>query len=146
MPIKVGLFGFGRTGSVVASEIAKDPALSLQWVCRRHVESNQTYASRVLGHDSDFAPFVAIDDLSESFLNTHPVDMVIDFSTGTTTQIYDKLADLKIKVVSAISNYNDQELSRVKAASSNTAVLYSPNITLGINWLLMASKILKSIK
>ncbi|MEK2688584.1 4-hydroxy-tetrahydrodipicolinate reductase [Bdellovibrio sp. GT3] len=145
MSLKVGLFGFGRTGAVVAGEIAKDPDLSLQWICRRNVENTQHFASRVLGYDSDFAPFITADHLTEEFFKSHPVDLVIDFSTGTTTQVYEKLAQHGIKIVSAISNYNDSELNRVKSISNNTSVLYSPNITLGINWLLMASKILKSM-
>ncbi|WP_413584243.1 4-hydroxy-tetrahydrodipicolinate reductase [Bdellovibrio sp. HCB274] len=145
MPLKVGLFGFGRTGSIVASEIAKDPALSLQWICRKNLENTHHFASRVLGFDSDFAPFVSFKNLTEEFLKTNPVDLVIDFSTGATTQLYKKLANNKIKIVSAISNYSDQELSCVKQVSSETSILYSPNITLGINWLLMASKVLKSM-
>ena len=145
MPLKVGLFGFGRTGSIVANEIAKDPALSLKWVCRRNTDPATPYASRSLGHSEDFAPFVSFDDLDDSFLRKNPVDMIIDFSSGSTTKIYDKLAAFNIKVVSAISNYSAEEIAKVKTASQGTAVLYSPNITLGINWLIMASKILKQM-
>ncbi|MFZ3129621.1 MAG: hypothetical protein WA125_00575 [Desulfosporosinus sp.] len=35
MKIKVGLFGFGKTGSMVAQEIIKDNICELSWVMRK---------------------------------------------------------------------------------------------------------------
>ena len=64
MPINIGLFGFGRTGSVVAKVIASDPAFSLKWVCRKTIPSNLTYASHALGFDESFSPFVTFDNLN----------------------------------------------------------------------------------
>ena len=51
MPIKVGLLGFGRTGSIVAKEIVSDSELSLQWVCRKTIPANLNFASHALGFD-----------------------------------------------------------------------------------------------
>lgn len=145
MPLKIGLFGFGRTGAVVAKEITLDPALSLKWVCRRTPPQEVLFASHPLGYHHDFAPFVAADSLNETFLKANPVDIVIDFSSSGTSQLYEKLAACGVKIVSAISNYNPAEIELLKTASRKTSVLYSPNITLGINWLLMASKVLRKI-
>ncbi|MNL04081.1 4-hydroxy-tetrahydrodipicolinate reductase [compost metagenome] len=145
MPLKIGLFGFGRTGSVVAKEIALDPALSLEWICRKTPTLGNPFASHALGYSTDFAPFVPSALLDDSFLKSHPVDLVIDFSSASTSAIYAMLAKNGIKLVSAISNYGQDELNLLKSASQNTAVLYSPNITLGINWLIMASKVLRKI-
>lgn len=145
MSIKIGLFGFGRTGSVVAKVLADEPGISLEWVCRNSSSYNSQFASHTLGFTNEFAPFVSAELLNNSFLKTHPVDVAIDFSSGGSSKIYESLANAGIKIVSAISNYNVQELEFVKKASEKTAVLYSPNITLGINWLIMASKILKQI-
>lgn len=145
MPIKIGLFGFGRTGSVVAKEIALDSSLSLEWVCRQTIPPNSPFASHILGYFNDFAPFVTADTLDEAFLKSHPVDLVIDFSSSSNSKSYEKLAKSGIKLVSAISNYGQDELELLKTASQKTPVLYSPNITLGINWLIMASKMLRKI-
>ncbi|MGI6491009.1 MAG: hypothetical protein ACOX0T_01100 [Pelotomaculum sp.] len=49
MTIKVGMFGFGRTGSVVAQEIIKDGACELSWVMRRTHAMEGKYASYLLG-------------------------------------------------------------------------------------------------
>lgn len=145
MSIKVGLFGFGRTGSLVAKEIVLDPALTLQWVCRKTVPDNLTFASHSMGFDDNFAPFVAYDNFNKAYLDENPVDLVIDFSTSSTCKIYDLLATTKIKIISAISKYSEQETEIIKSASEKIAILASPNITLGINWLLIASKVLKKI-
>lgn len=145
MSLKIGLFGFGRTGSVVAKELASDPEISLEWVCRNNSSFNSQFASHTLGYTKQFAPFITAELLNLSFLRQHPVDVVIDFSNGASSKVYETLSSAGVKVVTAISNYNADELELVKQASQTTAVLYSPNITLGINWLIMASKILKKI-
>jgi 4-hydroxy-tetrahydrodipicolinate reductase len=143
--INIGLFGFGRTGSIVAKEIVSDPALKLKWVCRRNIQDNFAFASHALGFDESFAPFVRFNDINESFLKSSPVDIVIDFSSSSAAAAYKALSESKIKIVSAISRYADSDLELVKAAAGKTSVLYSPNITLGINWVIIASKILSSI-
>jgi len=45
--IKIGLFGFGKTGRMVANEFIKDDLFDLQWVVRRtHKDNTQIcYAS-----------------------------------------------------------------------------------------------------
>lgn len=145
VPIKVGLFGFGRTGSVVAKEIASDPSLSLSWVCRKSIPTNLAYASHALGYDANFAPFVTFDQLNLNYLKQNPVDMIIDFSSSSACKAYDLLAKAQIRIVSAISKYSDQDLELVRKASERVAILHSPNITLGINWLMIASKLLKKV-
>ena len=145
MPIKVGLFGFGRTGSMVAKEIVNDPNLTLEWVCRKNISSNFAYASHALGFDDNFAPFVSFDELNSKFLEEHPVDIMIDFSSHKASKIYDIVASKGIKIVTAISQYTDEEMKLIKKASEKSAILSSPNITLGVNWMMMTSMILKKI-
>lgn len=145
MSIKVGLLGFGRTGSVVAKEIVSDPALSLSWVCRKNLQTNLTYASHALGYDEHFAPFITIEQLTKDFLKKFPVDIIIDFSSNSASGAYDLITSCGIKIVSAISKYSKKEQSLVAFAAYKSAILHSPNITLGINWLMIASKVLTQI-
>lgn len=145
MSISVGLIGFGRTGSLVAKEIVSDPELSLKWVCRRHIPPTISYSSHALGFDDSFAPFVASENVTDEFLQKNPVDLIIDFSSSESANLYDTLANANIKIVSAISKYSDEDLNKIQSASTKTAILASPNITLGINWLIIASKILQKI-
>lgn len=145
MSIKVGLLGFGRTGSLVAKEIVIDSDLELCWVCRNQIPANQKFASHSLGYDKNFAEFVQSTSLNDDFLKSNPVDLVIDFSAGTSATHYQLFAKYNIKIVTAISKYNDQQMDQIVQASAMTPILASPNITLGINWLLIASKVLKKI-
>lgn len=145
MSLNIGLIGFGRTGSIVAKEIVADQDLNLKWVCRNSIPENQKFASHSLGFNEGFAPFVEKDKLTDNFIKKNPVDLVIDFSSGSSANSYDLFARNNIKIVSAISKYSEAELVLIQAASEKTAILASPNITLGINWLLIASKVLKKI-
>jgi 4-hydroxy-tetrahydrodipicolinate reductase len=143
--INVGLLGFGKTGSVVAKELVNDTSLAIKWICRKNIQSNFTYASHALGFDESFAPFVQPDGVNEQFLKKNPVDIVIDFSSHAACSLYESIAESGSKIVTAISNYSLLEMDIIKKAANKTAILYSPNITLGINWLILASKVLKSI-
>lgn len=145
MPIKVGLFGFGRTGSMVAKEIVSDPEMSLEWVCRRNVSPNFSFTSHALGFDANFSPFISLHQFDQKFIEKQPVDLVIDFSSSSACEKYNLITSAGIKIVSAISKYNDADLAIIKKASENSAILCSPNITLGINWMMLTSKILKKI-
>lgn len=145
MKMRIGLIGFGRTGSVVAKEIVSDSTLSLEWVCRNTVSKDLLYASHSLGFDKKFAPFISGSNLNKKFLSKHPVDIVIDFSSGTASSLYHTIAGSGSRIVSAISNYTKEQFKLISDASAVTSILHSPNITLGINWLMIASKLLQKM-
>lgn len=142
MQLKIGLLGFGRTGSLVANEILKEPTFDLIWVLRRS-SCDYRYASEKLGYKTQAGQFFS--KISSSFFQDHPVDIVIDFSHSSNVKHYNHIAESGAKIVSAVSNYSEGELQEIKKVAQQTAILYSPNITLGINWLIVASKILKEI-
>jgi 4-hydroxy-tetrahydrodipicolinate reductase len=143
--IRVGLLGFGQTGSVVGKEIIKDELMDLRWVCRRTIPRELSYASHAFGIDENRAPFVRADDLSIGFLQKNKVDVIVDFSSNSGIEHYNLFSRLGIRIVSAISNYSAAEKLRLSTFAERTSLLHSPNITLGINWLIIASKILKNI-
>jgi 4-hydroxy-tetrahydrodipicolinate reductase len=143
--ISIGLFGFGKTGRNVATELLNDPALSLQWVVRNSHKDEHKFASRLLGFEDDRASIFAVSDIDEDFFHRNKVDVIIDFSHSTGVRAYAAAADVGIRIVSAISKYEDEDLHILHALARKTAVLYSPNITLGINFLLIASQVLQSI-
>lgn len=145
MKIRIGLIGFGRTGSVVAKEIVSDPTLSLEWVCRNTISKDLLYASHSLGFDKKFAPFISGNNLNKKFLSMNPVDIIIDFSSGSASSLYLTIAESGTRIVSAISNYTTEQFKLLNETSLITSVLHSPNITLGINWLMFASKLLQKI-
>lgn len=145
--MKVGLFGFGRAGHNVAEVILNDPDCNLDWVVRNSHEKNHLYAGDFLGRPNDGQGefFCKEEALAPDFFKKHPVDVIIDFSSPQGLYEYARAADEGIHIVSAISHYEDKEIDFLKKLAEKTAVLHSANITLGINFLLVASQILKQI-
>lgn len=146
MKMKVGLFGFGKTGSMVAQEIIKDDYCELSWVMRKSSVNMGGYASHLLGFSHDEGELFSIEDTDfDTFFKFHRVDVIVDFSTASAVDFYQKAAIDGIRIVSAISDYDELHLQQLTRLGKQTAVLYSPNITLGINFLIEASKVLQRI-
>lgn len=146
--MKIGLIGFGKTGKAVASVILQNKEYSLEWVLRQSVQLENRSVSEFLGIPSDEPGLIYSSEKIEinELLDTHPVDVIIDFSSKTGINLYGKSAsDRKIKIISAISHYEENEKKLLKELSLNAVVFWSPNITLGVNYLLFAAKFLKKI-
>lgn len=144
--IKVGLFGFGKTGSAVARELISEEGFHLNWVLRKSDKNEGEFASKLLGYEKEEGKIFSIQhvDLKHFFAENY-VDIIIDFSNSCSVNEYKSAAQNGIRIVSAISNYNRVDFKKLEYLSKKTAVLYSPNITLGINFLIEASKLLKKI-
>ena len=146
MNISVGIFGFGKAGSCVAQEILKDDVCELKWVIRKSKRNEGDFASRLLGYEDDNGKIYSIDSIDKNtFFKDQYVDVIIDFSINSAVETYRAAADYGTRIVSAISNYGENQLHHLKELGSKTAVLYSPNITLGINFLIEVSKVLQKI-
>jgi len=146
MKITIGLFGFGKTGSVVANEIIKDSDCELKWVVRETSLHEGTYASRFLGYDHDEGKIYSLGKMDlDQFYKYNKVDVIIDFSASCAVNEYKNAAKYGTRIVSAISKYGEMEFEQLKNLSRLTSVLYSPNITLGVNFLIEASKLLQGI-
>lgn len=139
--IKVGLIGFGKAGSAVAQVLQGDPRFELCWVARR------TACTEGQTIDQSGIPLIGLEGVDFSkWLDRHPVDALVDFSVPQSLMDYGaELIDRKMMLVSAISAYSASELAYARSLGEQTRVLCSPNITLGINFLIMAAKLLRSI-
>lgn len=139
--LRVGLIGYGKAGQAVARVLGDDARYDLRWVLRGSGPETTLDTSRgtirVVGMQGL--------DLAR-WLDKHKVDAVVDFSSAESVQAYgEELRSRKIMLVTAISSYNPHQLAYLKSLGSDIPVLCSPNITLGINFLLMAAKLLRGI-
>nr|WP_294930968.1 dihydrodipicolinate reductase C-terminal domain-containing protein [uncultured Flavobacterium sp.] len=146
--MNIGLIGFGKTGKAVASVILQNKNFSLKWVLKKSSNLDNRTVSEYLGITPDetgkiySSTSVSIAEL----LDNSPVDMIIDFSSASGIYSYgEEASKRKIKIISAISHYSNKEKDFLKTLSTQTTVFWSPNITLGVNYLLFASKFLKRI-
>jgi len=146
--MKIGLIGFGKTGKAVANVILQNKGFSLEWVLRRSTLLDHKSVPEFLGIESDNPGLIYSSStikMSE-LLDTHPVDIIIDFSSETGIYTYGQIAgERKIKIISAVSHYGETERKLLEELSAHTVVFWSPNITLGVNYLLFAAKFLKKI-
>lgn len=139
-PIKIGLLGLGKAGKEVAEQFINDPAVKLCWIVR-----GSSYP--LTEHLPDNVPVYIASELDlPKLIKENPIDFIVDFSNADACLSYaDIMATNNIGIISAVSAYQQQHLDCLKAASEKTVVLYSPNITLGINFIIIAGKILRKL-
>lgn len=146
--MRVGLIGFGKTGKAVASVLLHDKSIDLRWVLRR---------SNLLGHRS-VSEFFDVestepgliysigDSAAGELLDREPVDVIIDFSSEDGLDYYaTAAAQREVSIVSAVSAYSFAKQQQLLKAAELTRVIWSPNITVGINFLLLAAQTLRKI-
>lgn len=146
--MKVGLIGFGSTGKSVAASLLKSKDVQLEWVLRQSDELELRRAGDFLGIQNDEPGRIYCKDhiAIHELLDESPVDAIVDFSTPESLLYYgDEIARRGITLISAISRYPADLLDMLAQLASRTRVIHSPNITLGVNFLLIAAKILKTI-
>ncbi len=146
--MKVGLIGFGKTGKAVASVLLQSREVNLQWVLRKtHILEHRSVPEflGIVSHEPGL--IYSIDEYpAHELLKRLPVDLIIDFSSQEGVLYYGEAArEMGVAVVSAISAYPPERISYLRYLAEKTRVVWSPNITIGINFLIIAAKILKKI-
>jgi 4-hydroxy-tetrahydrodipicolinate reductase len=146
--MKIGLIGFGKTGKAVATTMLRNKDLILEWVVRRSGLLEHRSVPEFLGEESDEPGLIystAHTSIAE-LLDDQPVDIIIDFSSETGIEYYgEEAVKRKIKIISAISRYPERTISLLRKYAKHTTVFWSPNITLGVNYLIIVAKFLKKI-
>ncbi|MFM1886795.1 MAG: 4-hydroxy-tetrahydrodipicolinate reductase [Pseudomonadota bacterium] len=145
-PLRIGLLGFGKTGRLAALEVLKDKSLALVWVLRRHVEEPGQYASRLTGEPGDrgeILPAALAQDPQFWQAPERRVDVLVDFSSPEASLLYAPAAAAGVRIVSAVSHYDAPYQAILQDASALTALLQSPNITVGINFLMVAARVMQ---
>lgn len=143
--IRIGLFGFGRTGSMVAREMIDAPGSELVWVVRRTDKHAGEYASHLHNFTHQEGLIRWLGDVDAAFFEEYPVDVIVDFSASSTVNMYKGAITRGTRVLSAISNYERDDLAELKKLARKTAVLYSPNISIGINLLLLTAMVVRQV-
>ncbi len=146
--MNVGLIGFGRAGKAVASVLLGSKETRLSWVIRKSETLQHRSVPEFLGVESDEPGLIFTRDEQpiERLLDEHPVDIIVDFSAVDGIEYYGPEASRRgIGIVSAISSYPQRSIDYLKQLAEDTRVLWSPNITIGVNFLILAAKILKMI-
>jgi 4-hydroxy-tetrahydrodipicolinate reductase len=148
---RVGLMGFGKTGRAVASVLLQSDTYHLEWVVRQSSILQHRSVPEFLGLDTQYSEQKALiyskdEFTAQQLLNQHPVDVIVDFSSEHgLNYYYDEAVKRGITIISAVSQYTDLQMQKLQQLAEYTTVMHSPNITLGINFLIISAKILKKI-
>lgn len=139
--IRVGLVGYGKAGKAVANVLSNDPRFDLRWIARRRAGDGPQ------AHGGTGIPIIGLAQRPFAGLfEDAPVDALVDFSSRESLRAYGEEAGRRgIMLVSAISAYTEDDLAYARRLGESTRVLCSPNITLGINFLIFASRLLRGI-
>lgn len=147
-PIKVGLMGFGRTGKAVATILLHSKEIHLEWVVRRATLLEHHSIPEFLGVESDEPGYIYSSQhiSAEDLMDAHPVDIIVDFSSSSGINYYASAAKKRgTKIVSAISHYGEREIEILDEIAEKSTVLWSPNITIGVNYMILAAQVLQKI-
>jgi 4-hydroxy-tetrahydrodipicolinate reductase len=139
--IKIGLLGYGKAGQAVADVLHNDARFELCWVARR---TAPTQPEALPGSE---IPVIGLNNGTlGDWLDAHPVDALVDFSSSGAVFSYgEEVRKRQLMLVSAISAYSEDELHYLRSLGTDTRVLCSPNMTVGINFLILAAKLLRMI-
>lgn len=146
--MEIGLMGFGKTGRAVASVLLESKETHLQWVVRKSKSLEHRSVPDFLGVESDEPGLIYSkgEFSAAELIDNHPVDAIIDFSSESGIEYYGEEArKRRISIITAISAYSPEKIEYLKDLSKDTRVVCSPNITIGINFLIIAAKVLKNI-
>ena len=137
--MRIGLIGYGKAGVAVANVLSRDSRFDLRWIMRRGVDRSV--------HPGTSIPVISVEQYPfEKLFESDPVDALIDFSSPVSIHAYgEALRKRGMMLVSAISAYSASDLDYARSLGRATRVLCSPNITLGINFLIVAAKLLRKI-
>ena len=146
--MRVGQVGFGRAGRPVATVLLESTSAQLEWVLRKSRTLEHRSAAEFLGIPADEPGLIyPVSEFSAAeLLDRAPVDVIVDFSCPAGVYYYGEEAKKRgIAVITAVSQYPDDTLDYLRTMAKHTRVLCSPNITLGVNFLIIAAQILKNI-
>ena len=110
----------GKMGQVISRIVKEDPSIEI-------VAGIDTY----LGIKNEYPTFESIEACDVE------ADVIIDFSNAAAVdKLLDYCSEKKMPVVLCTTGLSEEQLNKMKAASEETAVLKSANMSLGVNLLL----------
>jgi len=142
--IRICLVGLGRTGKEIAKAIMEQKDMNLvSVVC----SPNSSKIGKDLGELIGCAETGMIIESSEHIehvvFKTHP-DIVVDFSNPVATMRNARIfARMKVNMVIGTTGFTEFDIRKllVLTRKNHTGIVYAPNITLGVNVLMLLSNL-----
>ncbi|AYD41171.1 4-hydroxy-tetrahydrodipicolinate reductase [Clostridium fermenticellae] len=146
--IKVGLIGLGKTGKYIAESILQQDNMTLvAAVCSPNSQKKGMDLSEFLGNKKAEIKITTSDELEATIFKTKP-DIMLDFSSSKAAiKNAVTLSNMKVNIVIGTTGFTDKDIEKLKNISREfkNGIVYAPNITLGVNVIMMLSNIAASI-
>lgn len=132
----------------MASVLLNSDRTCLEWGVRRGVgDISQRTAGYLESNSADSSRLIGLDNIEfEQIFEEQLVDVIVDFSCADALDIYaDVACQYSVDIVSAFSDYPQARIQQLQEIAEHCRGICSPNITVGINFLMIAAKILQEI-
>lgn len=140
--IRVGLLGHGRAGQAVAQALLADELIDLRWVARRRLPQG----SPTVLPGTEVPVIATGGEPLDALIAQRPIDALVDFSSAESAQLYlGAVRRHRLMLVSAVSSYTAEQLAAIRSLADACRIMCSPNITVGINFLIVAARLLRTI-
>lgn len=142
--LKVCLIGLGKTGKEIAKMIFNQRGMKIiSAMCspsslKKHMDLGEAIGIQDIGIKIE-----GTNRLEESMIHSRP-DVVVDFSKPEATLKNAKIiSQMGINMVIGTTGFAETELKKIRtlAYTNQTGIVYAPNITLGVNVLMVLTKL-----
>ena len=145
--MKIAMIGLGTTGKIVAEYLLQKQVLALV-LGRKNGSAAGKDLGEILHRPHTGLTIEAADNLEEKIQYYRP-NVLIDFSQPNfLRENLPLLARCKVNVVTAVTGYSVWETKRIKATarSGRIGVVTAPNITYGVNVLLVLARMVAQLQ
>jgi len=146
--IRVCLVGIGKTGKEIANVLLEQEDIKLvAAVCSPGSLKEGKDLGEIIGHSNTGVIVSGSDKLEEVIFKSKP-DVVVDFSSTEATMRNAKIfSRMKVNIVIATTGFSKFALKKlfVLTRKYHNGIVYAPNITLGVNVLMLLTNIASNI-
>ncbi len=146
--IRVCLVGLGRTGKEIAKALLEQKRIKLvSVICSSKSNKTGRPLSDIICCNNSDVVVDSEDNLRQVIFKTKP-DVIVDFSKPEATIRNAKFfSKMKINIVIGTTGFSDFSLKRlfVLTQKYHNAICYAPNVTLGVNVLMLLSRLAATI-
>ena len=146
--IRVALIGLGKTGQHIANGVLDQNNMEIvAAICSPNSSKKGMDLGTLLGNHRTEVKVSTSDELESIIFKAKP-DVVIDFSSPIATMENVKiLSKMRINMVIGTTGFTKEDVDKLQNLSHkfNTGIVYAPNITLGVNVVMLLSNIAANI-
>lgn len=146
--IKVCLIGLGKTGKEIAKVLLDDNKMQLvSVICSPDSDKKGKDLGEIIGCNNTGIVIDSSDNLQQIIFKTRP-DVVVDFSDPAATVRNAKtFAKMRVNMVIGTTGFSSMDMKRLLVLTRlyHTGIVYAPNITLGVNVLMVLTNLAANI-